>query len=97
LLGAIWAIEIAFQNQWFNLWLETDSELVVKAFYNHTLILWPPRNRWLNCLFLTSSMNFLVSHIYRKANECANALENMGLSLVNFFFLMIFLNLCMIV
>jgi hypothetical protein len=31
-------------------------------------------------------MNFLVSHIYRKGNECVDALENMGLSLVIFFF-----------
>jgi hypothetical protein len=38
ILGAIRAIEISYQNHWFNLWLETDSELVVKAFNNHALI-----------------------------------------------------------
>jgi ribonuclease HI len=86
LLGAIRAIEIAYQNHWLNLWLETDSQLVVKAFNNHTLISWPLRNHWLNCLLLTSNMNFLVSHIYRESNECADVLANVKLGLVNFVF-----------
>jgi hypothetical protein len=31
-------------------------------------------------------MNFLVSHIYREGNECADALANLGLDLVNYVF-----------
>jgi ribonuclease HI len=38
LSGALRAIEPAHQNQWLNLWLETDSILVVKAFKSHSLI-----------------------------------------------------------
>jgi ribonuclease HI len=86
LLGAIRAIEIAYQNNWNNLWLETDSELVVKAFKNHTLIPWPLKNRWLNCLLVSTNMNILVSHIYREGNECADVLANLGLGLLNFSF-----------
>jgi ribonuclease HI len=48
--GTIRAIEIAYHNHWHNLWLETDSVLVVKAFSNHSLISWSLRDRWMNCL-----------------------------------------------
>jgi ribonuclease HI len=84
ILGAIRAIEIAFQNHWYNLWLETDSVLVVKAFSNQALIPWQLRNRWLNSLVRTRNMNFFVSHIFREGNECADAFANLGLGLVNF-------------
>jgi ribonuclease HI len=84
ILGAIRAIEIAFQNHWYNLWLETDSALVVKAFSNQALIPWQLRNRCLNSLVRTRNMNFFVSHIYREGNECADAFANLGLGLVNF-------------
>jgi ribonuclease HI len=76
ILGAIRAIEIAYQNHWFNLWLETDFELVVKAFNNHALILWQLRNRWLNSLVRIRNMNFFVFHIYREDNECAYTFAN---------------------
>lgn len=65
LSGAMRAIELANTHQWTNLWLETDSELVVKAFKNNAIIPWHLRNRWLNCMQVISRMNFLVSHIFR--------------------------------
>jgi hypothetical protein len=49
LSGVLRAIELAHQNQWLNLWLETDSILVVKAFKSHSLIPWPLRIWWINC------------------------------------------------
>ncbi|GAU35818.1 hypothetical protein TSUD_155930 [Trifolium subterraneum] len=45
LCGAMRAIEIAYQNNWNNLWLETDSSLVVSAFQNPANpVVWALRN-----------------------------------------------------
>jgi ribonuclease HI len=79
--GAMRAIEIAFQHQWNNLWLETDSSLVVAAFNNpHNLVVWNLRNRWKNTLTMVSQMNFMVTHIYREGNQVADLLANHGLN-----------------
>jgi ribonuclease HI len=81
LVGAMYAIETAVQKGWFNLWLETDSMLVLKAFSSVKVVPWHLRNRWDNCLLLSSRMNFFVTHIYREGNHCADKLANLGLSL----------------
>jgi ribonuclease HI len=79
--GAIKVIEIAFDNQWNNLWLETDSMLVVNAFKNQdNCVAWPLRNRWKNALTKTRQMNFLVSHVYREGNKVADLVANFGLN-----------------
>jgi len=39
------------------------------------------KNIWLNCLKITSQMNFVVSHIYRESNHCADRLANFSLSI----------------
>lgn len=75
------AIEIAASHQWKSLWLESDSALVVNAFKNHSLIPWKLRNRWNNCLHIVRGMNFLVTHVFREGNCCADALANIGLTL----------------
>ena len=75
------AIEITAANNWSNLLLELDSSLVVYAFNNKSVIPWRLSNIWENCLHLLSSMNFLVSHIFREGNQCADALANLDLSL----------------
>jgi len=38
--AALIAIEIAFNNNWLNLWLETDSKLTMMVFKNSALIPW---------------------------------------------------------
>ncbi|RHN73363.1 putative ribonuclease H-like domain, ankyrin repeat-containing domain-containing protein [Medicago truncatula] len=81
LSGAMRAIEIAARHHWNFLWLESDSALVVNAFKNHSLIPWRLRNRWNNCLHIVSSINFMVTHVYREGNCCADALANIGLTL----------------
>jgi ribonuclease HI len=87
LSGVIRAIEIAFQNQWNNLWIETDSSSVVATFQNrHKPVAWCLRNRWQNALFMTSQMNFMVTHIYREGNQVADSLANHGLSLSSIVF-----------
>ncbi|GAU50480.1 hypothetical protein TSUD_409650 [Trifolium subterraneum] len=68
LCGAMNAIEIAASKNWNNLWLETDSTLVVLAFKSSLLVPWDLSNRWRSCLLLTQSMNFIVSHIFREGN-----------------------------
>ncbi|GAU28119.1 hypothetical protein TSUD_295560 [Trifolium subterraneum] len=82
LCGAMQAIEIAFQRGWSNIWLETDSTLVVTAFKNPAKpVAWQLRNRWKNVLVMARSLNFIVSHICREGNEVAGLLANHGLSL----------------
>jgi len=75
------AIELANQFHWNNLWLESDSALVINAIKNNALVPWSLRNRWDNCIQTTRSMNFLATHVYREGNTCADALANAGLSL----------------
>lgn len=58
--------------------------LVVRAFKNASLVPWRIRNRWSNCLSIVSSLSFVVSHVHREGNTCADALANIGLSLNTF-------------
>ncbi|XP_058776647.1 uncharacterized protein LOC131650967 [Vicia villosa] len=84
LFGAILAIEIARQKNWNNLWLETDSTLVVLAFSKPHMVPWAFRSRWENVINHTKSINFLVTHIYREGNYCADRLANIGLHVQGF-------------
>jgi ribonuclease HI len=87
LQGALRAIEVAHQMNWKNLWIETDSVLVVLAFKNPNLhVAWSLRNRWHNAHVLLRQMNFIVSHIFREGNQVADCLANYGLSLSSIMF-----------
>src|ERR1044072_5737997 len=44
------------------------------------MVPWALRNRWLNCLLTIRSMLFVVSHIFREGNTCADSLANVGLN-----------------
>lgn len=44
ILGAIYAIEIAYKRGWHNLWLECDSLLVIMAFKSMDIVPWQLRN-----------------------------------------------------
>jgi ribonuclease HI len=82
LCGAMQAIEIAFQKGWSNIWLETNSTLVVTAFKNPAKpVAWPFRNRWENVLVMARSLNFIVSHICMEDNQVIDLLTNHRLSL----------------
>jgi ribonuclease HI len=88
LQGALRAIEVAHQMNLNNLWLETDSSLVVLAFKNPDfLVTWSLRNRWQNVLTKLRQMNFIVSHICREGNQVADSLANYGLNLNSILFL----------
>jgi hypothetical protein len=58
------AIEIAFERNWFNFWLEYDSSQVVAPFKSPKKpVTWPLRNRWKNAIFMMSHMNCIVTLI----------------------------------
>jgi len=80
LSAAMRAIEMANQNNWMKILLESDSMLVVKAFKNHALVPCKLRNRWLNCTIIALNMQIIVSHIFREGNQCADTLASIGLN-----------------
>jgi len=49
------------------------------AFSNDAMIPCCIRNRWLNYKKFLYQMNFVVSHIYREGNRCADKLASIGL------------------
>ncbi len=78
------AIEIASLKGFQSVWLESDSQLVNLAFKSNLVVPWCLRNRWQNCLVRLRNMRFVVSHIYREGNACADSLANLGLSFPSF-------------
>jgi hypothetical protein len=79
--GAMKVVEIAFEKNWLNLWLELDSSLVVATFENPAKpVAWLLRNRWKNVMFMLSQMNCIVTHIFREGNSVADLLANYGLT-----------------
>jgi len=84
LCGIMRALELAKQRNYTHLWLETDSRIAVLAFKSTDIVPWQIRNRWFNCLDYTSSISFIVSHVHRKGNVCADRLANIGFSLNSF-------------
>jgi ribonuclease HI len=86
LCGAMRAIEIAYNNDWSHLWLESDSSLVVGAFGRHVNnIPWSLRTRWKNMKTMLRKVTCIVTHICREGNQVADALANHGLSLLGFY------------
>jgi len=54
------------------------------AFNNDSLIPCSLRNIWKNCKYLLYHMNFVVSHIYREGNRCADnskGLDSQGVTI----------------
>jgi ribonuclease HI len=84
LWGIIFAIEAAFDRGWNNLWIESDSMVATWALKSPSLIPWQLRNRWESCLQKLNSMNFMLTHIYREGNHCADKLASLGLSRFDF-------------
>jgi hypothetical protein len=72
---------VAQREGWYNLWLETDSQLVYLALKSSASVPWILRNRWNNCLAFVRDINFTFSHVYREGNACADGMANIGLAL----------------
>jgi hypothetical protein len=83
LSGVMRAIEMSNLHNWTNLWIESYSILVVSAFKSSSIVLWLIRNRWDNCILMTTTVNFMVSHIFREENDSADSVTNVGLSINN--------------
>ncbi|KAL6183198.1 hypothetical protein ACLB2K_044609 [Fragaria x ananassa] len=80
IMDVIKAIELAWVRDWKHIWLEVDSSLVLDYIRRPSLVPWPLRVRWLNCLYRISKMNFKATHIFHEGNKIADALANQGTS-----------------
>ncbi|XP_050222916.1 uncharacterized protein LOC126673008 [Mercurialis annua] len=79
LRAAMFAIKVAWNKGWLNLWLESDSLFVVDALKTKSMnVPWRVMDQWLDCLFYISKMNVVVSHIYREGNVVADILAKYG-------------------
>jgi len=81
LSAAMIAIEITYSRGYHNIWLESDSQLVIQAFNSKQVVPWTLKNRWHNFLCRVKNMRYFVSDIYREDNVCADGLVNYGLTL----------------
>jgi len=81
LSAAMFAIEKAVEMHWGDVWIETNSLMVLKALYHQLEVPWMLRVRWLNCIALTQTFTCNFSHIHREGNAVADALAKNGLNL----------------
>lgn len=77
------AIAIAKHHNWHNIWIETDSALVLMASKHPEKVPWELRNRWCNSMVLFRHLNCMVSHVFREGNKVADALANHVVSLTS--------------
>ena len=79
LKAAMFAIRIASERGWSNVWLESDSTFVVKLFkVRPSKVSWCCRIEWTTCICLLEHMSLVVSHIYGERNKVADVLANYG-------------------
>ncbi|KAL5702944.1 hypothetical protein ACHQM5_028100 [Ranunculus cassubicifolius] len=84
-MGFLRAIEIAMVKDWFPLWVESDSEILVRKIKERSVeVPWQLKTRWSNVLQGLQGKTFKVSHIHREGNYMADALANIGLTLTDF-------------
>jgi len=76
--GVIHAMEETQKMGLTNAWLECDSAVVCVAFTTRTNVPWMLRNRWNTCLNYCGKIRFMITHIFREGNVCADKLANLG-------------------
>ncbi|KAL8508361.1 hypothetical protein ACS0TY_018826 [Phlomoides rotata] len=70
---ALYAIELAHDRGWTNIWLESDSSYVPHILKSSNPdVPWRLLARWHRVRWLKSDMNMVVSHIYREGNVVAD-------------------------
>ncbi|KAL8509505.1 hypothetical protein ACS0TY_016646 [Phlomoides rotata] len=75
LASVFYAIELAHDRGWINIWLESDSTYVVHCLKSgEPDVPWSLMARWHRVRRLKSAMNLVVSHIYREGNAVADRL-----------------------
>ncbi|XP_057770864.1 uncharacterized protein LOC130990654 [Salvia miltiorrhiza] len=77
LLAVIHAISIAHNRGWFSLWVEADSEYVVRLLQARSMdVPWRFIGLWKQTIVKLSDFNMQVSHIYREGNRAADIMAN---------------------
>ncbi|KAL8463827.1 hypothetical protein ACS0TY_033683 [Phlomoides rotata] len=72
---ALYAIELAFDRGWTNIWLESDSTYVVHILKSsHHVVPWRLLTRWHRVRRLKTDLHMVVSHIYKEGNAVADRL-----------------------
>ncbi|KAK3189490.1 hypothetical protein Dsin_029051 [Dipteronia sinensis] len=70
LLAALMAINLAWQNGWHRIWLESESSYVVYLLASRSeQVPWWIRQAWQHYIYQISKMEFQVSHIFREGNQ----------------------------
>lgn len=84
LTAFITAVNLAWQNNWFQVWFEMDSKAVVDCIQNYNFKPpWQLINSWANCQNKLKQMQHYISHVYREGNQAADYLSKMGLKYTN--------------
>ena len=78
------AIEKAKEMSIPCLWMETNSVIVVNAFYKDSDIPWKMRSKWHNCLIFCRQIGCNCTHVIREGNRAADALAKNGQGLSMF-------------
>lgn len=71
----------AVTRDWLNIWIKSDSKVVIRAFQKSDIIPWDLWNKWNNCLI---GINVNCSHIYHEENTSATKLVAFGHTLIDF-------------
>ena len=76
------AIEKAYEVNWHNIWIETDSSYVVNLF-NRGIgkVSCRFHSRWARAVYRAKELNIIVSHIFREGNNVADRLSSQASSL----------------
>ena len=72
--ACMYAIERVFEMLLVDIWMETESLIVFKAFSEYVGLPWRMINRWKNCMHFLSSIKSRYSHVLREDNMVADAL-----------------------
>ncbi|KAL8492867.1 hypothetical protein ACS0TY_024169 [Phlomoides rotata] len=76
LATAFFAIELAYDKGWSNIWLESDSTYVVHILKSSSPeIPWRLLARWHRVRRLRTNLHMVVSHIFREGNAVADRLS----------------------
>ncbi|KAL5715489.1 hypothetical protein ACHQM5_017300 [Ranunculus cassubicifolius] len=78
-MAIITAGELAIQNGWNDLWIESDSTAAVIAF-NDDKLPWQLKSRWYSCK--RGIQKLAISSVWREANLVADQAAKKGLTLV---------------
>jgi ribonuclease HI len=71
LCDAMTTIELAASKGIWNVWLGSDSQLVLQAFKANTIIPWKLSNRWYNCRHITRKYEIVcLTYLQRRKRLC---------------------------